>query len=284
VSSTSFDNLCFHIGLHKTGTTFLQRLVFPRLEEVTYLTWRNLEYFLRLRNDRRYLVSCEGFSGKTFARLGERCAGLDRLGAMFPRAKVIVGFRRHGSLLASLYSQYLRYGGKGQFLDFIALSDSQQDALLSRADISFRGLLETIESSFGRPAFAFDMHHAFREPSLFLQDLCSFVGCRPGRAGEAFGAPPRNTGLLRRQAEWLRWCNQKFDVRFSDDGRQRPYAKLARYRIDPPTVCLTWLSFIPSGPLLSEREREKIDAIYSEDWDFVHSYIGRRPWEGEIES
>jgi len=58
----TYENVYFLVGLHKTATTYLQRLVFPYWPDIKYLRHRNLEYFLRLPDTAKYLVSCEGLS------------------------------------------------------------------------------------------------------------------------------------------------------------------------------------------------------------------------------
>ena len=103
----TYDHFFFHVGLHKTATTFLQKSVFPEWPGIHYLQSRNIEYFLRLPDTETYLISCEGLSGATFATLDERCRGIARLARMFPAANTIIGFRPHGGFMASLYSQYL---------------------------------------------------------------------------------------------------------------------------------------------------------------------------------
>ena len=127
-----YDHLYFHVGLHKTASTYLQRLVFPKWPGISYLRHRNIEYFLRLPDTEKYLISCEGLSGATFATLDERCRGFARLAQMFPSANAIIGFRPHGGFMASLYSQYLRYGGNQPFEGFFAPSGPQDKAIWRR--------------------------------------------------------------------------------------------------------------------------------------------------------
>lgn len=60
----------FHIGLHKTGTTFLQRDVFPLFEE-----------FYLIRKEFRHLIDYPGYmltclEGKGFLVSWERLSGM----------------------------------------------------------------------------------------------------------------------------------------------------------------------------------------------------------------
>jgi hypothetical protein len=105
----------FHVGLHKTGTTFLQRAVFPKWRGITYIPWPNLELFLRLDSGRTYLVSREGLSGRNWAHHHERDASLKRLSELFPDAQILISFRKHSGYIISSYRQYLQRGGAEVF-------------------------------------------------------------------------------------------------------------------------------------------------------------------------
>ncbi len=78
------------------------KIRFPTMAGIHYLRNRDIEYFLRLPDAEKYLNSCEGLSGATFATLDERCRGIAKLAQMFPAAITIIGFRRHGGFMASL--------------------------------------------------------------------------------------------------------------------------------------------------------------------------------------
>ena len=54
-------NIVIHLGLHKTGTTFLQQEIFPKLAGVNYKVYfdENKYEF----NDEINLISCESLSG-----------------------------------------------------------------------------------------------------------------------------------------------------------------------------------------------------------------------------
>ena len=57
------------------------------------------------------------------------------------------------------------------------------------------------------------------------------------------------------------------------DARNRPYRALARWRLDPTTLCHRLLGHFPAGPLVPAETRLRIDEAYREDWAFVVDYI-----------
>ncbi|WP_340118800.1 hypothetical protein [Pelagibius sp. 7325] len=267
-----YGNLYFHVGLHKTATTYLQRLVFPRWAGIKYLRYRNIEYFLRLSDSEKYLISCEGLSGGTFARLDDRLRGLRRLAAMFPGSHAIIGLRPHGGFVASLYSQYLRYGGSAPFEAFFSLDGPQENVVWRREDLSFRALIEQLETAFGEAPFVFQMSELKTNRDGLMADLSAFLGT-PGGPPPEVDDKAQNISLGAWQGHLLRTINRRAGVSHTPDGRNRPFPRLARWRLDPTTICHKVLGRLPGGPLVSGEVRQRIDAAYRDDWDFVTDYI-----------
>ncbi len=267
-----YENYYFHVGLHKTASTYLQRLVFPKWPEIKYLRYRNIEYFLRLPENEKYLISCEGLSGATFATLEDRRRGLARLAEMFPGANAIIGLRPHGGFVASLYSQYVRYGGSEPFEGFFSLEGPQDGVVWRREDLCFRALIECLESSFGKPPFVFQMSELKTNRDGLLSDLAGFLGTSRAPALPQEDKA-QNISLGAWQGRLLRSINRQAGITHTADGRNRPFRGLARWRLDPTTVCHKLLGRLPAGPLVPAEARARIDAAYQQDWAFVTDYI-----------
>ena len=101
-----------HLGLHKTGTTWLQSEVFSRLKNVSYLHQFELDTIIP--DSKKVLISCEWLSGKPHLLESTEKMYIiaDRLKKIFPSSKIIVGFRDKDSWLKSLWKQYIMEGGK----------------------------------------------------------------------------------------------------------------------------------------------------------------------------
>lgn len=94
-----------HVGYHKTGSTWLQRAVFPLLDGIRYEPG-----YERGPVADGTLVSREGLSGTLWG--GE--TGLEiaeRLATDAPGARILVFVRRQEDMLASIYGQYVNEGG-----------------------------------------------------------------------------------------------------------------------------------------------------------------------------
>ena len=101
-----------HVGLHKTGTTFLQYHVFPLLEGVRTLHGWQPATALAEGAAPRTLITSENFSGWPWGGgwAEQFEARMRSLAALFPRAKALIGFREHAAMLLSLYKQHLHQG------------------------------------------------------------------------------------------------------------------------------------------------------------------------------
>ena len=67
--------------------SFLPRVIFPQLQAIDAMRWRNLEYFQRLDENRRYPVSCGGLSRYTFAQRADRAKAIRVRATMFDEAR-----------------------------------------------------------------------------------------------------------------------------------------------------------------------------------------------------
>ena len=111
----------FHIGLHKTGTTFLQRQVFPYIKGINYYGTDTKEKFgWPTIITKKTVVSKERLSGEPYCSpLDDREYILDGIKIKYPNAKIIVCLRDKNSWVKSLYSTYIKDGGTLSELDWV---------------------------------------------------------------------------------------------------------------------------------------------------------------------
>lgn len=121
----------FHIGYHKTGSTWLQKSVFPRLRNWAVVPRRLV--MADIVEPRPFDFDAEGVRGGLRQEFGERvllseeelsgnphAAGLnglmsrevaDRLHTVAPEARVLIFIREQIEAMGSLYVQYVKRGG-----------------------------------------------------------------------------------------------------------------------------------------------------------------------------
>jgi hypothetical protein len=258
--------LFLHVGLHKTGTTYLQSEVFPRWSGVRYLRNLTIETFLRIPANSVCLASREGFSGGVIAPQSEKLMFLKQLNHMFPDARILISFRQHGSYVNAIYSQYLRYGGTATLAEFFDLDGNS--GIVKREDLLFRVYVEKIQEYWGTLPFVFLLSELKEDKSRLLADLGAYFGCEPPDLC-SISTKPKNVSLGHTQAEVLRRINQWFRVQLHPDGSTRPYRFLRRLRLDPPRLCQRWSGLIRSRPLMDPDMARQIDEYYRDDWAYL---------------
>lgn len=147
VPSVARHPILLHIGMHKTGSTWLQNDIFasaahgfttatgaPRHGLVAdFVTPDAFHYDAQAvreaysdhhcdaaENDLTLVLSHERFSGYPSSGGHDRRLIADRLFATFPEARVLIVLREQRALIRSMYSQHITDGGTGsikQFLD-----------------------------------------------------------------------------------------------------------------------------------------------------------------------
>jgi hypothetical protein len=162
----------FHIGLHKTATTWLQRHLFPSLPGVTCLVTRRIAGIARPQGEAPTLIvshealsgtlSIEKQPGDNKKRLTET---LSSIAAAAPGAPIIIGFREHRSWLTAAYAQKAKKQG---------VKVARYIATFSRDDLSWCRSLDLIEAG-KRPVFPFLYEELSHAPQALVGDLCRFL-------------------------------------------------------------------------------------------------------------
>lgn len=196
-------DIYIHIGLHKTGTTSLQRQFFPACNGINYLTGsspavtafeqaavttdpiyysaedeRNL-IWPHLRHDRPNLLSREAFSGALYAslikhKLDHRSSILLNLRASVPEARILIVLRRQDGLSRSIYRQYLKFGGTARIDRFYGVSGNAA-ALFPLNRFRFSAYVNYLIEIFPAGVLVLVFEDLLRNPIAFLGKLCAFM-------------------------------------------------------------------------------------------------------------
>ncbi|MEL4895848.1 hypothetical protein [Crocosphaera sp. Alani8] len=184
-----------HIGLHKTATTFLQTLVFPRLKGTIYLSrpytqlnhaFNKLQYaddarynemeirqeLEKFQNAERLFISDEMLSGIPNFNYINRSVIAKRISELFPDANIILFLRGQIDLINSLYNTWVKnQKGTRTIQDFVyfptrdySYRDFQKNEL--KAGSSFQRRIKTFY-------FHYD-HFSLNLSNFFYYELVSF--------------------------------------------------------------------------------------------------------------
>ena len=193
----------FHIGYHKTATTWFQSRFYPFVEadvverstiHDTFLRPPGLEFDpkaarLRIRGNIESQVFCdEELSGNPHngglnGLLSEAVA--NRIADAFPEAKVVIFIRNQFSMARSVYKQYVKMGGTwsaeryflpGRFRAAMNVAPNRNPTLRP-GHLSYSKLVGKYVELLGRPNVYVYLYESFvTDPLRFLEGMCQDLG------------------------------------------------------------------------------------------------------------
>jgi len=163
-------NIFIHVGLHKTGTTYLQKEIFCKIKDINYLASVQL-WKLHIEKDKINLISNELLSSDEphFYKFGatNKYEILDHLKRLFPDAKIILGRREFNRWLKSCYKQYIVCGGTLKFNDYC---EKYKDNFMDMDKYE-----EKIRQTF-KYVCVYTQEELLNERKKTVEKICSFIG------------------------------------------------------------------------------------------------------------
>ena len=261
-------NLFVHIGLHKTGTTFLQNRVFPCFNDLSIIrAWHTQRAILNQDMKVKVLITDEGMSGDPWTTNyhDQFCENIEKLKKLYSNPKIIIGLRKHSSLILSLYKQYLQQKGT-ENLEY--LFNSKNTGVLKREDLLFEKKVELIKDKFDQ-VFVYLQEDLNDDWGGVVNNLSKFLGTSFDyscfKRGEI---QDNNVGVKTElQVKLLRNLNKINSSRFC---RNLYGVKMTKYKWTPRDICQYRLSKVEGVRYtLPEDLKNFIDDYYEQDWQRV---------------
>lgn len=224
-----------HVGLPKTGTTFLQERCFPRLKGVHLvrkeykawpppiieLLWRvaegfplfvdmderraEVDRFLRGIGEDKVLISYERLTGDTMWSFRDHASATESLRELFPAARIIFTIRRQDDILEGFYRQHLRNFYYPTIDGYLNYRDGRFGDMfrptpafpsISVWRLDYYTYARNYAALFGRPNVKILPYEMMRaEPRRFHGQIAEFLGVEPYEP-PAGGAVNRSYSLL----------------------------------------------------------------------------------------
>lgn len=258
-----------HIGLMKTGTTFLQHFLFPILEA------NGLKTFVDLgearKSDAPYLISNEGLCGPVYEEGGmfnRFSRSVLAIKDLFENPKIILCFREPSEFLLSSYKQYLHEGGVLPFERFFSLQNS---ALVDRSDLLFSKYADFIKGEFDSESLLVYNFDSFRsDPSKAMEAIVAFLDHEAIELDSVVTNRKANPSVPYKYERTLRFLN-RMDQKLKRRTGLRLRLKLFGKLLSPRTFSQYLLPRIyrPSG----ERDISDIRDHYADDWKSVQDQL-----------
>ena len=231
------DPLLVHIGLHRTGSSWLQqrvfdgrdgrptpvvadraesarRIVLPREDDfdaAEVRAWLSERTRAVVASGGVPVLSNERFSGNPHSGWFDGERTIDRLAEIVEEPRVLVVLRRQDDLVRSLYLQYVRIGGPASLASYLKSPEPGDhrapgfDPAFLRYDL----LLDRLDRRFGRErvlALGYDLLR--RDPRMYLDRIGAFLGTSitpPADARErVYESPAFTDAAWRRRLNF--WC------------------------------------------------------------------------------
>jgi hypothetical protein len=194
----------FHAGLHKTGSGFLQKFVFPRMTGVQYFNAKSsLPSIVDTIDKRNLLISGEQLSGKPFSMdyRVSRLLSLGNLCSLFPGSQLLIFLREPSSWLDSLYRQHLHQGGRESFVAF-------STRYIGDGSLNFYDFLSELHKLPFAATLALDHEDLLQRQNETLDVVRRFVGCRELSMSSVDKKAVHNVGVRNHAASFLLTLNR----------------------------------------------------------------------------
>ncbi len=269
MNETQQKKIFTHVGLGKTGTTFLQYRVFPKFEGLYYIQrtrYRKVAQIINNTNYSKYLVSNE------FDQQLEH--EVKKFSASFPDATPIIVFRRHDSYIASQYRRFVKNGFRGTFTDFFDLEND--NGYFKKHDLNYFRQIKILEEHYKNPPIVLFYDDFRNDAQKFVQDLAKRMDVTIDLEKVNFNRKhtsyrEKQLKAMMRAGKHINLLKRRISNNFIVHLFWRLYLNGLRYSILYGAKLFSEKHF-GSEPLISPDELEKVKNYYLPDWEKCKEY------------
>ena len=266
-----------HIGLHKTGTTYLQNTLFRSLPNVQVILGNTpVRDSINIELNKKRLISDEALSGRLWhgEYLQDFYESIKRIKATYHNPKIIFGIRRHEAFILSIYKQYLHSKG---YKKFDHIFNKENTGVFKHEDLFFTSRIDYLKTHFSEENLFFYTQESLRKREKdFVTALAKFMELESTdieiKQNKQFTNTGVKTQLQVRMLIRLNKINAFLEKIHPSIGL---YSYLYRKcRITPRKICQSYLAGFKSKKFeLSNSDKEFIISYYASDWDNASKLI-----------
>ena len=263
----------FHVGLGKTGTTFLQYRVFPYLKGVNYIQrtkYKRAIPILKKGEHDKYFLSRE------FDQQLE--TEVKKFSAEFPDTRTIIVFRKHDSYIASQYRRFVKNGFRLKFTEFIDLEKDQ--GYFKKSDLDYMRQVKILEEHFNHPPLVLIYDDMRKDPKAFFTRIANYMGASIDI--DSLNLSRLHSSYSEKQLKGIYSFGKYVNLRKRRVTNFQPLHYLWRFymsimRYSTLFICkLLPKSFFSKKPLIDPEELERVGRYFEEDWNSLLSYAKRQ--------
>lgn len=159
----------WHVGLPKTGSTYLQQRVFPRFTGLSYIDKPSRQVLQKIETMKRF--SPVLYSREVTGAWAEKAQWMAR---SHPEARPIIVLRRHSDHIASWYRNRLKNGGRCTFEQYVDLDRNQ--GLRPTSDFCHFEKIKRLDEALEYKPYILFYDDLKANPDVFLRDLADYLG------------------------------------------------------------------------------------------------------------
>jgi hypothetical protein len=268
-TDNTHKEIFFHVGLGKTGTTYLQYELFPKLKGIHYIQrtrYQHAPEIIARGEHNRYLVSRE-FDQQLPVEVA-------KFSSHFPHAKVIIVLRRHDSWIAS---QYRRFAKNGIHVPFDRFFDIDKDqGLWKHTDLNYMAKLKIIEEHFSEKPLVLFQEDLKTDPYGFFDQIAAYTGSHYDRDNISLSAThtsysDKQLKAVRKLSRYLFPPAEKYSRKSLRGWLQWRRIQLTSYAIMLVALLLpdAWFDDVE---LIPQQQLDKIRDHFADDWRQCRAY------------
>ena len=255
----------FHVGTGKTGSTFLQSRIFPKLKGIHYIpTNRYHKIFEEISQStsKKLLISRE------FDRQMER--EILHFSKKHPNSTPIIVFRRHDSYIASQYRRFVKNGFKDPFRLFFDLKHNK--GFFKHHHLNYKKQVELLRANFDKEPLVFTYEDFSENPISFTKKWSQVLGCTLDE--NQINWQKKHRSYSEHQLQTIQTLSTKFNLTKRRVFKNNVLHLLWRMFYGGIRYGILYLSFLVpkrKGKLIPEDELTSIRKYYENDWEHIQS-------------
>jgi len=157
-----------HVGLQKTGTTWIQEQLFQKMKGVhTLRRFTLIEEFDKTKQ--KIIISMEWICATSYIDpYSLRFEIIERYARLYPQAKIIFGIREKKPWVKSTYSQYVKNGGVESF-------NYWRENIFNEKYLNYDEYIDTLKKLF-KEVYVYTFEDLKKDKQKFAEGLCNFIG------------------------------------------------------------------------------------------------------------
>lgn len=263
-----------HTGMGRTGTTFLQHKVFPKLEKIFFrpqIKFRKAIKVIKKGTYQRYLISGEMEYKKLEKHMKE-------FSVHFPDARPMIILRRHDEWIASQHRRFIKSGYAMKFAEFFNLDTDS--GFWEREWLWYMGNIEILEKYYKHKPLVLFYDDLRKHPNDFILNLAEYMGASVHLPG--IDLTPKHASYNEKQLRTVYTVSKKISLRKHKPSTLKVinilinlFRNLLRYMclFLAPAIPYSWLSkdvFLPDSGQLDRIKKE-----FTSDWESCLQYAAK---------